>query len=285
MVWLEALIGIYILLLLLISWISIHPIRIPIYLSPGGLGAPQEEIEFVSRDGIPLRGWWVEAENARTVAIFVHGYLMNRCELTPEAYLLWKEGISCLLLDERAHGRSGGKRSTMGANEALDVIAAAAFARSRTPNAKIVLIGSSMGAAAALMALAFDPRIADAIVLDSCYSRFTSAILGWWRFLGGRVLSIVLAPTALLAWPFTGVNPFTVDMAKTIGQIDGKPVLFMHGSRDNLALPEGAARNFEAAAGPKTIVWFEGCGHSEGRWLQPEKYRAALLNFLRENSL
>ncbi|HEY0866235.1 MAG TPA: alpha/beta hydrolase, partial [Fimbriimonas sp.] len=125
--------------------------------------------------------------------------------------------------------------------------------------------------------------LADALVLDSCYGKLSSAILGWWRFVGGKLLMVVLWPTALVTMPFVGFNPFKVDVSKGLGRLLGTPVLVLHGERDDLALPSEARRNFDACPGPKRLVWFERAGHSEFRWEQPEKYYRELLGFLREH--
>src|SRR5438046_1086146 len=98
MVWLiilRILIALYLVILLGIVWFSLHPFRIPIFLSPGGLGCSQEDVEFEGPDGVQLRGWWVEASDAKAVAIISHGYMMNRSELSPLAPLLVPPGISC----------------------------------------------------------------------------------------------------------------------------------------------------------------------------------------------
>ena len=284
MLWIVGFFVLYLLVLFAIVWISLHPPHIPSYISPGSLDTSQENIEFVS-DGNTLRGWWVEAENSTIVMIFAHGYMMNKCELTPEAAHWWKKGVSGLLFDHRAHGSSGGKQCGFGYRERVDIVSVVREARSRKPNAKIVLVGSSMGSAAIALALADDPSLADALILDSCYSKLASATLGWWRFLGGKTLMLLLCPTTILAIPFTGFNPFRVDIASALTKIKGIPILFLHGAKDNLALPTEAQRNFEACTGPKTIVWFEGCGHSEGRWLHPERYRQAIESFLAEHHL
>lgn len=281
MAWLLLIPAIYLLLLLAVAWFSLHPLRIPIFLSPGGLGAPQEEVEFESQDGTRLRGWWVEAENARVVAVLSHGYLMNRSELAPVAWTLWKEGISCLLYDFRAHGRSGGRKSFFGLVERLDVAAAVRLARARAPGAKVVLIGSSMGAAASALALSDDPAVADALVLDSAYSRLSEAVIGWWRFLGGHGLAAFLWPVVYVSWPLAGFNPFAVDVADGLRRAGPLPVLIFHGECDTLALPGEAFRNQAACQGPVELIWLADCGHSEGRWLHPERYNAALLDFLR----
>lgn len=279
MTWLYAILGLYLLAMLAIAWFSLHPPRIPVFISPGAMGAPQEDVSFVS-EGNTLRGWWVEAPGSDRVMILSHGYFMNRSELTPVAVQLWQRGVSCLLIDLRAHGRSQGKKSFLGYREAYDVAAAVAYARSRKPGAKIGLLGSSMGAAASALACGAHPGIADVLVLDSAYGRLASAILGWWRFVGGKWLMYVLSPTAYLAAPFTGFNPFAVDVSKALANAGPVPTLILHGDRDSLALPAEAERNASACTGEKELVWLPGMGHSEGRWEMPDRYHAALFGFL-----
>jgi alpha-beta hydrolase superfamily lysophospholipase len=211
--------------------------------------------------------------------------MMNKSELTPEAVYLWTRGASCLLFDHRGQGRSGGKRCGFGVDERVDIAAAVYEAKRRKPEARIVLIGSSMGSAAIALALADDPSLADAAILDSCYDHFVSASLGWWRFLGGKALMVALAPTVVIAAPFAGFNPFSVSISKALSTFDSVPILFLHGDSDNLALPSEAEHNFNVYRGPKSIVWFEGCRHSEGRWNFPDKYRAAVDQFLEKNEL
>jgi len=279
MVWFLVALIAYLLILLAVVWFSLHPVRIPIFLSPGSLGAPQEEVEF-DCESLKLRGWWVEAENAKAVMIFPHGYLMNRAELTPAAFLLWQRGVSCLLFDFRAHGRSQGKKSFLGYREAADVRAAVAYARQRAPGAKIGLMGSSMGSAASAIACGDDPNLADVLVLDSCYGRMSGAVLGWWRFLGGKYLMYFMAPSSVLAIPMAGFNPFQIDVSRALAAAGPLPVLHLHGERDDLALPEEARRNHAACEGPSELVFFPGCGHSEGRWVHPEMFQRSLFGFL-----
>jgi pimeloyl-ACP methyl ester carboxylesterase len=229
-----------------------------------------------------LKSWWIEAEGARTVAILCHGYVMNRSELTPVAHWLWQRGVSSLLFEFRAHGHTRGGVSTIGWKESDDVAAAVEEARRRAPGARILLIGSSMGSAACAFAVGRGTH-ADALVLDSCYSRLVTASFGWWRFLGGRVLSWVLGPTVLLAGPLARINPFKADVSHSLRNVK-VPVLLLHGRCDDLALPAEAERNLAALGGRGELVWFEDCGHSEFRWVQSDLYYSVLEAFLiREN--
>jgi alpha-beta hydrolase superfamily lysophospholipase len=278
------LLALYRVIVLGIAWFSLHPIRTPVFVSPGLMGAPQEDV-ILQMPRHRLRGWWVRAENPKGVVVFVHGYLMNRAELAPVAYQLWKQGYASLLIDLRAHGGSGGKKCTLGYFEREDVAEALRYARGRAEGLPLIVVGSSMGAAASALALADDPSLADVLVMDSGYSMLSSAVLGWWRFLGGQKLMVMLAPTLYVAAPMAGFSPFSVDIAAALAKIGPKPVLHLHGERDTLALPAEAQRNYDACAGPKRLVWFAGLGHSEYRWEQPVKYMEALEDFLAEHAI
>jgi alpha-beta hydrolase superfamily lysophospholipase len=279
MIWLLALLVVYIGLLLLAVRVSLYPVRTPVFISPGSIGAPQEPFEVNSLDNTLIRGWAVRHEKPLGVLVMAHGYLMNRSELTPLAAYMHDKGWASMVLDLRAHGRSGGQRSTMGTLERWDVAAVARLARTEYPGVPIVLVGSSMGAAASAFALADDPQLAEGLIMDSAYSRLSDAVLGWWYFLGGRSLRAFLWPTTIVAWPFVGFNPFRVDVAAALARTS-VPVLFVHGDCDTLAEPFQADRNMDAVGSRGEIVWFERCGHSEGRWLQPEKYYRSVEKYL-----
>lgn len=286
MVWLIVLgilLLLYLAVILAIAWFSLHPVRIPVFLSPGGLGYPQEDVEFATTDGLTLRGWWSAVPDPEAVVIVSHGYLMNRSELSPLVGLFAEHRAACLFYDFRAHGKSGGNKSFLGFREKNDVKAAVALARAKAPNAKVVLIGSSMGAASSALAAGDDPELADALILDCAYGKLSSAVIGWWRFLGGNALATLLWPTTIVSMPLAGFNPFEVDVSKALAAAGPIPVLFLHGAKDTLALPSEALRNQAACVGPTTLVWLPDSGHAEGRWLHPEMYNGAISAFLREH--
>ena len=82
MLWIVCVFGLYLLVLGAIAWISVHPPRIPIYLSPSAMDVPEESVEFISQ-GTSLKGWWIPADVPTAVVVYAHGYMMNLCELTP----------------------------------------------------------------------------------------------------------------------------------------------------------------------------------------------------------
>lgn len=283
MIWiLVGLLAFYVAILLLVAWFSLHPPRTPVFVSPGAMGTAQTDV-LLETETHNLSGWWVQAENQTAVMVLVHGYLMNRAEYAPTAHFLAERGISCLLIDLRAHGKSGGKQCSLGYREREDVAVALKYARHKAQEQPLGVMGSSMGSAASALTLGDDPSLADLLVIDSGYSRLSVAITGWWNFLGGRALQIFMWPTVWLAAPMAGFSPFSVDISKALAKLGDTPILMFHGKRDSLAPPAEAQRNFDACQGPKKLIWFDRYGHSEYRWEQPQTFYQGLEQFLRDN--
>jgi pimeloyl-ACP methyl ester carboxylesterase len=207
---------------------------------------------------------------------------MNRCELLPFLVTLGDLKASWLFFDFRCHGKSQGRLCTMGMREALDVAAAARFVRERKPEAKIVLFGSSMGGAAAAIALGDDPELADGLILDGAYSAMDEAGRGWWNFLGGKWLALFLAPTVWLGRLMVGFNPAKVVIGDYLARASHRPVLFLAGDDDPVVSQGALDRNVKASGDLTWVVKFEGAGHGEGRFREPVRYQEAVRAFVRE---
>lgn len=128
------------------------------------------DIEFPSEDGVLLRGWLADVENARGTIVIGHGYRDDRRQMLGLVPALGKLGLRALLIDFRAHGRSGGTRITIGVEEARDVRASLDFAAPLGGN--VGYVGFSMGAAAYLLA----GREAHCAVIDSPYDTLAETI-------------------------------------------------------------------------------------------------------------
>ncbi|MBL8086707.1 MAG: alpha/beta fold hydrolase [Chthonomonas sp.] len=284
MIWVVVAILLYVAIQVVAVLVSIRPYRIPIFHSPGALGAPQESVEFQNPDGIMLRGWWSETPGALDVVILVHGYMMNRSESAAVAHWFWKRGFSTLCIDLRAHGRSGGKRCGFGWHERADVESAIDWVKAKVPEGRVLLWGSSMGAAACAFATLDRRGVVHGLILDSAFSRLLDAVSGWWVFVGGKWLSIFLWPTPLVARLMLKFSPKDVDVAHALEAAGELPILLLHGTHDTLADPSQASRNFNVLGSRGELVWFEGCQHAEGRWVHPEQYYAAMDKFLTDYS-
>lgn len=268
---------VYWVLLLAVSFVSVRPPRIPVFLSPGLLGDPQETVTFTTSDGIQLTGWWVQGRS-ETVIVCLHGFLSNRCELVPYGPRLRARGANLLFVDFRCHGSSQRTKCTFGIDEANDVRAAVDYARQRVPGAKIVLFGSSMGGASAVRAVADDPTLADAMILDGAYANLEEAAKGFWYVTGFKSVARMMAPAAQVGRVWLGRDPRSIDLRGHYSKLRSVPVLFLYGTTDEVVPVTSAKECVTSAEG--RVEWFEGCGHAQGRFAEPERYFASILAFL-----
>ncbi|MDW8105815.1 MAG: alpha/beta hydrolase [Armatimonadota bacterium] len=262
---------------LLLAVASVRPPRAPLFLTPFDLQIPFDPVSFPSRDGTPLAGWWLPHPRARAVAVLCHGYVANRCEVLGVALELYRMGFSCLLFDFRAHGESGGRYTTIGIREVQDALGAVDFvARFGLP---ILLFGSSMGGAVAIMTAARDERVG-AVVTDSAYARLTEAANSWWEAGFGPLLGKLCRPVKYLAMLLTRSSLSDAEPVRDIAQIAPRPVLLIHGDRDHLVPVEHAHALYRAAGEPRALWIANGSGHVQARVDQPEQYYAQIAHFL-----
>lgn len=150
-----------------------RPLAPPIGFSGPAFG----DDRFISFDGAPLGlSRWGPADGSRpdVVVIGLHG--MNDYAATFDMAGPWwaERGVATYAIDQRGFGRSP-DRGVWGGHDlmAQDLRAALRAARRAHPDAILVVVGESMGAAVALHALGESPLDADRIVLSA------PAVWGW----------------------------------------------------------------------------------------------------------
>jgi pimeloyl-ACP methyl ester carboxylesterase len=105
----------------------IHPARVRLKLQPSDFMVSSEDVEFSAGDGLPLKGWLLGGRTGAPAVLLCHGLGVNRAALMNLALPLHRAGYHVLLFDFRGHGESGGSRSTLGVDEAQDVLGAIDF--------------------------------------------------------------------------------------------------------------------------------------------------------------
>lgn len=278
MLWIAIIAGV----LLVFWWVllavaAVHPPRAPLFLTPFDLQVPYDSIVISSRDGIPLSGWWIPHPQARGVAVLCHGYVANRCEVLGVGLELHRMGLSCLLFDFRGHGESGGCFTTIGVKEVNDALGAVDFAAQF--GLPILLFGSSMGGAVAIMTAARDERVG-AVIADSAYARLSQASDTWWEAGFGKVLGKLCRPVKYLALLFTRTRLSDAEPVREISKIAPHPLLLIHGDRDHLVPIQHAYALYQSAGEPRTLWVAIGSGHVQARVDQPEQYYEQIARFV-----
>ncbi len=119
---------------------------------PITIGDPFVALRLRSRDGLEIGAWLAEHEDETAAVVLVHGHGAERSELRDEALTLWNAGATVMPITVRAHGDSEGEVDDLGWSARADVEAAVARLERDRPGRRIVVMGYSLGAAAALYA-------------------------------------------------------------------------------------------------------------------------------------
>ena len=230
----------------------------PFVRHPGDLRLPYEQVEFASRSGHAIRGWWIpppESSDGRVV-VWVHGAHSSRFQaLDHGAGFLHGRGYGILTMDLSGRGSSGGEYITYTMNERHDVRAAVDFSRTRpdADPARIVVFGTSNGAASAIYAAAGLEDL-PALVLDAPYADLWSAAGAMLEARG--VHPGLRRPLAFFVWLRTGLRIRKIRPIEVITAV-AAPVLFVHGERDRQVPPTHSLELHEArlAAGLPSRRW------------------------------
>lgn len=249
---------------------------------PAELNLVHERVEFTTCDGLRLQGWFFPADESDRGVIFLHGHSGS---MDPDLkYVPWfrDAGISVLMFDFRAHGRSEGEIVSMGYLERCDALAAVEYLRSRGVQ-QVGLLGFSMGGVVAILSAPQLEQV-QALVVDGVFGSMMEPIMGWGRLRGiptwlsrsMGVLTISLTSLRL------GVNLFEHQPRKWVGELN-TPILFIHGDQDEFVRRDHFEALVEAAPDHKQVWVVEGAGHREADQLEPEEYRRRVVDFFLEH--
>jgi|GEM_PF-1009176 len=252
--------------LLWVSFGAFRDLASPTYrpsgVVPGQYHLAFEAVSIPAADGAVLAGWLIPAANpaAREAVVLVAPEGTDKGSLMPIAARL-HDRFHVLAMDIRASGESGGRWSTLGLAEAGDVERAAAFLRENGAE-RVGVFGSSVGAAAAVLAAAADPGIM-AIALWAPYTDVPSLARGYY---GGIAPLAALREQSLFGWGrlLLGGNLDTVSPVTAARGVT-QPVFLIH-SRADAFVPFEHARRFQQAFADHAFAEFyftDRGGHGE----------------------
>jgi alpha-beta hydrolase superfamily lysophospholipase len=215
--------------------------------------------------------------------VVLHGNRGCRRDGLTAAEFFAGQGCSVLLVSLRAHGDSSGEVNDFGYCARRDVVAAVEFLENERPGRRIIINGTSLGAAAAIFASADLGERVSGYVLESPYRDLHRAV---------RNRTAVYLPPVLDSIAYTGValvGPLILPDADRISPINhvgdipsSVPVLFLSGTRDNRACPSEAQELCDRIASHGRLVLFEGAGHGSLIRADPQRFGEAVTPLLRE---
>lgn len=242
---------------------------------------PCERVSITSRDGLVLTGRYYHVADGAPLDIGFHGYrgtaLRDFCGGSRVSFAL---GHNLLLVDQRAHGESGGHTTTFGAKERLDCLDWLNWANERFDCPPIALFGVSMGAATVLLATGLElPANVVCAVADCPYSDAEEmiAIVGRRMHLPGGLVRPLARCAARLMGGFRLQDARPEEAVRRAAI----PVLLLHGEADGLVPCRMSAALEKACASPVRRCTFPGADHAISFLVDNEGYTKAVTDFMR----
>lgn len=242
-----------------------------------------EKVRIKAHDGTPLAARYYHVSDGAPVHIEFHGYRSRATTDFCGINVLVRElGHNTLLVDQRAHGESGGKTISFGIKERLDCLDWINYTLDRFgKDTKIILSGLSMGAATVLMASELElPQNVVGIMADCPYSSPKDIIKQECGKMG-------LPPK--LAYPFVrlggmifgGFDPSSATAKSAVGKAK-VPILIIHGEADDFVPCSMSREIIDACASDKTLITIPLAGHGISYITDRPLYEKSVEEFLKK---
>lgn len=251
---------------------------------PSRVGPPLSElaarpISFPSQSGSTIHGWFSSVDSPRGAVLLLPPVRSTRLAMVGRAVLLRNAGYATLAIDLQGTGESWGEAITFGWRERHDVLAAVQFLRQQQPHVPVVIIGVSLGGAAAL--LATPPLTVDAMVLEAVYPTITRAVENRMRMRLGA-LGPWLSPLLLMQLqPRLGAAPAQLRPVDHIRFVRC-PILIIGGAKDRHTTEADTRALYAAAPDPRHLWIIPGAAHVDYLQVAREEYRQRVLDFFAE---
>jgi fermentation-respiration switch protein FrsA (DUF1100 family) len=246
------------------------------------------EVSVTSADGTKLQGTYIRSrEGGHRTVILLHGLYQNRSMCLPYISMYRDLGYNVLLVDQRGHGESGGAHTEWGLAEMADLDSWVHWLKSRDPSVRIGMHGISLGAAMALLYSGTDQgRNLSFYVADSSYGNLTEL---------GREKIYNWSQDQRLIWGYNVLDPFFqaamfYHTHKLVADIEpmqavkhsSAPILFLHGSADELVPARTARLLYEQCASQKkSLHIFQDSPHAAAISTDRGDYERVLTAFLK----
>jgi alpha-beta hydrolase superfamily lysophospholipase len=245
-----------------------------------------EDHRIKTSDGEELGAWFWNGDDELPIILLLHASKGSRWNSLARAEIFASHRYGVLLISFRAHGDSTGNFHDAGYSSQRDVLAAIEFLNNRCPGRHVVIMGTSLGAAAAVFAAKEIGQRCQGYILESPYQDVKTAL--WNRT--DTYLPPLLSNVAYLG--LRAVGPLFLphlDEISTVRAIGGipadVPVLILAGGADRLARPFEAQALFSQVESHGKLVVFPEANHNNLPDSAPDLFRRTLLEFCHEIEL
>ncbi|MBQ5850292.1 MAG: alpha/beta hydrolase, partial [Lachnospiraceae bacterium] len=242
------------------------------------------DASITSKDNLTLKGKYRKQQSGSLWAIIIHGYKSSNTKMMDFGAEYYNRGYNVLLPNNRAHGDSQGDYIGMGWLDKDDIILWIDWIKQQDSQAKILIHGVSMGGATAMMLSGSNPKGVIGYINDCGYTTvweiFESELYKRFSLPAFPVLHI----SELVASVKAGYN-FKEASAINAVKSCNKPILFIHGNRDDFVPIKMGYETYEAANCVKEMYVVEKAGHAEAKDYNPKAYWEKVFDFINSNML
>ena len=245
-------------------------------------------VEFKTKDGLSLSAYFISRNKVKANLLLCHAYRGTKESMSH--FIDMFSEFNILLFDFRAHGKSHGRLITFGCHEYKDVIAAAEFLSNNSAGSNnafkkrlpLIILGCSMGGAAAIKALEIEPNLCDALVTDSSFSSLSDVIYNAFS-----------AVVGLPCYPFVPVLCKILNFVakcdvnqmlpiKSVKKIN-KPIFYIHSCVDRIVDPNDSILMYANSLNKKAKLWIAPeCKHPSISKKYFDLYKKKVYKFLKK---
>lgn len=246
---------------------------------------PLERVEIKSEDGKRLVGHLLRAETETDrVAVVLHGHRCVSGEMGFIAKIYADRGWNVFMPDQRAHGKSEGRYIGMGWLEKRDVLCWLRKLRELLGSElRVVLHGISMGAATTMMTVGEKdlPGFVKCAVEDCGYTDAFDSFLFHMQRDTPQIPFKKLLIAIASGWNRI-VAGYGFRQASSVPALERSriPMLFIHGTHDNVVPFEMMRTLYDACGGDKKMFIVEGAAHGVAYFHDPALYEKTVMDFV-----
>jgi dipeptidyl aminopeptidase/acylaminoacyl peptidase len=229
--------------------------------SPWEFQADYEDVDLVTADGVNFGAWFFRQPGSSQVIVVSGGHKGRRAGVLGVCVALWRKGFNVITYSYRGYPGADRAPITLGVREVQELEAVIAFARRRVKEARIGLLGYSMGAAVSLLGAAGEPGV-EALVLDSPFADLRTLL----RENLARSLHFPGRPFVWLAGVWlrwrAGARIEESSPVAVLSALEPRPLFFIHGGGDAITGVHHSRRLYDAYRGPREIWVVQGAPHT-----------------------
>ncbi|AQQ53671.1 alpha/beta hydrolase [Planococcus lenghuensis] len=249
-------------------------------------GAVRKSEQWVeSANGYRLKAVFLEPHDTDHYVIISHGVTENKVNSFKFARMFERLGFNSVVYDQRRHGESGGRTTSLGHYEKFDLEAVVHALRMHAgDHVRFGIHGESMGAATLLLYAGSVEDAADFYIADCAFSDVSEQLLHVIRTTTPLRSRLSVRLGSLFLKFRDGYTLETISPREAVRAIE-KPVLFIHTAKDTFVPPWMSEELYRLKSGDKELKIFESGKHAQAFNSNPAAYEETVAKFLEKYQL